>query len=158
MKQKYVVLLDNESAQLVIQEFAELDKEMLSLLCEETYDLNEIRAAAKKSRAALIQALRTHNMYPPGSYTDEIASAILEMFAPGGNTSAELFFEEKEYFGAMEEEMADEDEDDSDDDDSGMDVDDLLDDDIEEDFEDKGIPKDLKKSIKMSDNDTDMDD
>ena len=157
MKQKYVVLLDNESTQLVIQEFAELDKEMLSLLCEETYDLAKIQTAAQKSRVALIQALRTHNMYPPGSYTEEIASAILDMLEPGGNTSAELFFEEKELFSEVDEDMADDDEE-SEDDDSGLDVDDLLDDDIEDDFEDKGLPKDLKKSIKISDNDTDIDD
>lgn len=156
MKQKYVVLLDNESGQLAIQEYAELDKEMLSLLCEETYDLETIQAAIQKSRSALIQALRTHNMYPPGSYTEQIANAIVEMFEPGANTSAELFFEEKELFSAMDEEILS-DADESEDDDSELDVDDLLDDDIEDDYEDKGIPKDLKKSIKISDGDADID-
>ena len=158
MKQKYVVLLNNESNQLVIQEYAELDKEMLSLLCEETYDLETIKAAAQKSRVALVQSLRTHNMYPPGSYTEEIASNIIDMLAPGGNTSAELFFEEKEMFSAIDEEMTDDaDDDDGDDDDSSLDVDELLEEDIDDDFEDKGIPKDLKKTIKISNNDTDLD-
>jgi hypothetical protein len=157
MKQKYVVLLDDENNQLVIQEYAELDKEMLSLLCEETYGLDTIKVAMEKSRNTLIQALRTHNMYPPGNYTEQIADAIVEMFEPGANTSAELFFEEKELFNSMDEEIV-EDGDESDDDDSGLDVDDLLDDDIDEDYEDKGIPKDLKKSIKMTDEDADLDD
>ncbi len=159
MKQKYVALLNNESNQLVIQEYAELDKEMLSLLCEETYDLETIKAAAQKSRIALIQTLRTHNMYPPGNYIEKIGDAIIEMLVPGANTSAELFFEEKDLFNVMDEEVAG-DAEENDDDDSGLGVDDLLDDDdeMDDDYEDKGIPKDLKKSIKISDGDTDMDD
>lgn len=155
MKQKYVVLLNNESNQLVIQEYAELDKEMLSLLCEETYDLATIKAAAENNRTALIQALRTHNMYPPGSYIEQIADNILDMLAPGGNTSAELFFEEKDMFIPLDEETEN-DAEENDDDDSALDVDELLDDNIEDDFEEKGIPKDLKKTIKISNDDTDI--
>jgi hypothetical protein len=157
MKQKYVVLLDNGSSHLIIQEYAELDKEMLSLLCEETYDAETIKTAMQKNRSALVQALRTHNMYPPGSYTEQIADAIVEMFQPGANTSAELFFEEKEMFSAMDEEIIDAPEEEEEEE-TGLDVDDLLDDDIEDDFEDKGIIKDLKKSIQIPDDDPDIDD
>lgn len=153
MKQKYVVLLDNEAGKLVIQEYAELDKEMLSLLCEETYETKTIKTAMEKDRNALIQALRTHNMYPPGIYTERIADAIVEMFQPGANNSAELFFEEREMFESVEEEPVAEAADDS-----VVGVDDLLEDDIEDDFEEKGITKDLKKSIKIPDENTSMDD
>ena len=38
MKQKYLILNDKKNKQIKIQEFAELNKQMLSLLCEETYD------------------------------------------------------------------------------------------------------------------------
>ena len=159
MKQKYVVMLDNESGKLSIQEYAELDKEMLSLLCEETYDVDTIKSALDKDRNALVQALRTNNMYPPGIYTERIADAIVEMFQPGANTSAELFFEERELFEPANEATMDESDDEDDDDESSMDVDDLLDDDdIDDDFEDKGIIKNLKKSIKISDDDTSIDD
>jgi hypothetical protein len=162
MKQKYQILLDNDGSQLVIQEYAELDKEMLSLLCEETYDAEAIKKAMEKDRNSLIQALRTHNMYPPGNYTERIADAIVELFQPGANTSAELFFEEKEMFESMEEEAYIESEEEEDEEESSMGVDELLDDDIDEDmdddFEDKGILKDLKKSIKISDEDTNTDD
>lgn len=155
MKQKYVVLLDNEIGKLSIQEYAELDKEMLSLLCEETYDVQAVKTAMEKDRNALIQALRTNNMYPPGVYTDRIANAIVDMFQPGANASAELFFEEREMFDPVEEEVAN----DSDNEDKpGVDVDDLLDDNIDDGFEEKGIIKNLKKSIKTSDEDTSNDD
>jgi hypothetical protein len=156
MKQKYVVLLDNETEKLAIQEYAELDKEMLSLLCEESYDAEMIRTAMNKDRSSLIQSLRTHNMYPPGVYTERIADAIVEMFQPGASTSAELFFEERDLFVPVEEEAVDEAE--SSADDKGMDVDDLLEDDIEDDFEEKGIIKNLKKNIKTSDSDASIDD
>ncbi len=157
MKQKYVVLLDNETGKLAIQEYAELDKEMLSLLCEETYDAAVIKAAMDKDRNALIQALRTHNMYPPGTYTERIADAIVEMFQPGANSSAELFFEERELFDPVVAAAVDEPDDDEDED-AGIEVDDLLDDDIDDDFEDKGIIKGLKNSIKISDEDPGIDD
>jgi hypothetical protein len=157
MKQKYVVLLDNETGKLAIQEYAELDKEMLSLLCEETYDAAVIKAAMDKDRNALIQALRTHNMYPPGTYTERIADAIVEMFQPGANASAELFFEERELFDPVVAAVVDEPDDDEDED-AGIEVDDLLDDDIDDDFEDKGIIKGLKNSIKISDEDPGIDD
>lgn len=157
MKQKYVVRLDNEIGQLSIQEYAELDKEMLSLLCEETYDAIAIKTAMARDRNALIQALRTNNMYPPGVYTERIADAIIEMFQPDGNASAELFFEERELFDAAQEAISDDAEDE--DDDEEMDVDDLLDDeDIDDDFEDKGIIKNLKKSIHIADEDDGIDD
>jgi hypothetical protein len=157
MKQKYVVLLDNEKGKLAIQEYAELDKEMLSLLCEETYDALSIKAAMEKDRNTLIQALRTHNMYPPGAYTERIADAIIEMFQPGANSSAELFFEERDLFDPLVEAVVNEPDDDEDED-TGIEVDDLLEDDIDDDFEEKGIIKDLKKSIKISDEDTSIDD
>ncbi len=153
MKQKYVVLLDSELGKLAIQEYAELDKEMLSLLCEETYDAKKIRAAMEKDRNALIQALRTHNMYPPGAYTERIADAIAEMFKPGANPSTELFFEERELFDFTEADVATPSDDDDEEEEAALDVDDLLDDDIEDDFEDKGIIKDLKKSIQTSEED-----
>jgi len=157
MKQKYVVLLDSEAGKLAIQEYAELDKEMLSLLCEETYDAIAIKAAMEKDRNALIQALRTHNMYPPGAYTERIADAIVEMFQPGANSSTELFFEERDLFDPVVEDAAGAPDDDEDED-AGVEVDDLLDDDADDDFEEKGIVKGLKKSIKISDGDTSDDD
>ena len=158
MKQKYVVLLDNENGKLSIQEYAELDKEMLSLLCEETYESAAIKAAMDQDRNVLIRALRTNNMYPPGVYTERIAQAIAEMFQPGANPSAELFFEERELFEAADEEEVDA-SDGGDGEKTEMDVDELLDDDdIDDGFEEKGIIKNLKKSIKTSDEDTSMDD
>ncbi|MDL2268926.1 hypothetical protein LJC71_03725 [Desulfosarcina sp. OttesenSCG-928-A07] len=138
MKQKYVVLLDDASNQLRIQEYAELDKEMLSLLCEETYDADALRKVMEKDRSALTQALRTNNMYPPGIYIERIADAVMDMFQPGANPSAELFFEEREMFERLDEDLL-VDADPDTDEDEAMDVDDLLESDMGDDFEDKEL-------------------
>jgi hypothetical protein len=75
------------------------------------------------------------------------------MFQPGANTSAELFFEEREMFDPSEEVVAEE-SDENGAEDTDEDVDDLLDDD----FEEKGTIKNLKKSIQTSGEDNRVDD
>ena len=72
MKQKYLILNDKENKQIKIQEFAELNKEALSLLCEETYDYQTIKSAISAGKDTLIAALRTNNMYPPGIYAMQL--------------------------------------------------------------------------------------
>ena len=50
MKQKYLIINDKENKQYKIQEFAELNKETLSLLCEEAYDYKTIKSAVSQMR------------------------------------------------------------------------------------------------------------
>ncbi len=71
MKQKYTIIKDQKNKQLIIREFAELDKAILSLLCEETYEQKMIVAAIKSGQENLISALRTNNLYPPGNLCRE---------------------------------------------------------------------------------------
>ena len=96
MKQKYSIVRDDKNKQLIIREFAELDKEVLSLLCEETYEQKAIRAAIKSGKEDLISALRTNNLYPPGIYAEKIADAVKELFATKGKESEDLFFDDLE--------------------------------------------------------------
>ena len=92
MKQKYLILNDKESKQFKIQEYAELSKESLSLLCEETYDYSAIKSAVASGKDVLIAALRTNNMYPPGKYAEQIAEAVIDLHASAEGESVELFF------------------------------------------------------------------
>jgi len=156
MKQKYAIIRDDDQKTLVVREYAELDKEMMSLLCEETYSQRDISAALKEGNQAVITAIRTNNMYPPTMFAQAIAEAIEGLLAEGGNQSAELFFDDKDLFNQeialpvedVEEEV-----------DEDVDVDDLLDDSIDDDFEDDKVLKDLKSSIQVVDDDTsDVDD
>ena len=92
MKQKYLISKESDQKKLVIKEFAELDKEMLSLLCEEEYDTKMIKSAISKGKEALISELRTNNMYPPSVYAEKIAQAVIGIFGSKGSQSIEIAF------------------------------------------------------------------
>ena len=92
MKQKFLISKENDKKKLIIKEFAELDKERLSLLCEEEYDNKIIKSAISKGKEALISELRTNNMYPPGVYAEKIAQAVIDIFGSKDSQSIELSF------------------------------------------------------------------
>ena len=92
MKQKYLISKESDQKKLVIKEFAELDKEMLSLLCQEEYDYKIIKSAISKGKEALISELRTNNMYPPSVYAEKIAQAVIDIFGSKGSQSVEIAF------------------------------------------------------------------
>jgi hypothetical protein len=149
MKQKYTIIKDDKNKQLIIREFAELDKEILSLLCEETYEQKVILAAIKSGQDNLISALRTNNLYPPGMYANKIADAVKELYATRGKESEELFFDDLELLvrsnepqpRKVQEPIEDQDEE----------LDDLLEEDFESEYEDEDPPKKIDSSLKIAD-------
>ncbi|QTA78203.1 Uncharacterized protein dnl_04200 [Desulfonema limicola] len=105
MKQKYQLSKDNETNQLILKEFAELDKDILSLLCEQVYDSSLVEAAAGENRETLIALLRTQNMYPPSLYMEKIADSVIELYGPGDISSAEIFFDDSDFLVSQQEEI-----------------------------------------------------
>lgn len=156
MKQKYTIHKDTQNQKLVIKEFAELDKEILSLLCEEAYDEADIQAAIAKGIDDLTTKLRTRNMYPPSVFIKKIAAAVVMLYDTDGEQSTELLFDDKDFF---EKDSLEDDNEESVETDT-EDIDDLLEDeDIEDVYEDKKLIKDLKSSIKVADDEPgDLDD
>jgi hypothetical protein len=150
MKQKYAIIRDEDQKKLIVREYAELDKEMMSLLCEETYDQQVMAAAVQEGRQAVIDTIRTNNMYPPTIFAEPIAKAIEGLFGEDGNASAELFFDDKEFFVKETEVAAAEPEEEVEDE---VDVDELLEDDIDDDFVDDQVLTDLKSSLQVADDD-----
>ena len=147
MKQKYLILKDNDKKQLIIREFAELDKEALSPLCEEIYDAKVIQSAIKEGKEKLIQVLRTKNMYPPGIYTNQIANAVLSIFAARESKSLELFFDDIELINQGDQtlEML------ADLESESEEIDELLEGDYDENYDDKGALKQINSPIKIAD-------
>jgi len=147
MKQKYTIIRDDKNKQLIIREFAELDKEILSLLCEETYQEKRIRAAIRKGRQALIAAFRTNNLYPPGIYANKIADAVKNLYTAKAKASEDLFFDDLELLAkelkveAVEEQIKK---------DSG-DLDEVPEEDFESEFEDEEQIKKMDPSLKIAD-------
>ena len=149
MKQKYAIIRDDKNKQLIVREFAELDKEILSLLCEETYEEKRIRSAIRKGQEELIAALRTKNLYPPGIYAKKIADTVKKLYAAKNKDSAELFFDDLELLAKANEPKAKPAKDSLEEPDAEMDE--LLEDDFESDYEDEAQPKKLDSSLKIAD-------
>jgi hypothetical protein len=147
MKQKYTIVRDDKNKQLIIREFAELDKEILSLLCEETYDEKRIRAAIRKGRETLIAAIRTNNLYPPGIYAHKIADAVKKLYAAKAKASEDLFFDDRELLAKEQKAKTDEDQIEKD---SG-DLDEPPEEDFESEYEDEEPIKKMDSSLKIAD-------
>ena len=146
MKQKYQITRDDENQILTIREFAELDKDILSPLCEENYPMKAIRKAVQEKKEVLIAALRTKNMYPPGVYAERIAAGVAALLQ-SQDQSLELFFDDIELLAAEEEEVENLPEQKS-----AEDLDELLEDDYEEDnLEGNEELKKLDSSLKIAD-------
>jgi len=141
MKQKYIISKDSDQKKLVIKEFAELDKEMLSLLCEEEYDNKIIKSAISEGKKALISVLRTNNMYPPSVYAEKIAQAVIDIFASKDSQSVEVSFNDVDLL--IKEQAPSEDTDELED--AADDIDELIGDDLEKKTEQKPATAKKKK-------------
>ena len=97
MKQKYLILKNDEKNELTIQEFAELEKQHeYTLLCEETYSAKAIESAISKGKEALISALRTVNLYPPDLSVGKIAEAVVKLYNSTRDQSVELLIDDRD--------------------------------------------------------------
>ena len=149
MKHKYQIA-STDSERLVIREYAELDKESFSLLCEEAYEKTAIERAMKEGADALMTFLRTKNMYPPGIYANKIAATVREMVLARDETVHDLVFDDVDLLskGRVTVETVEEAEDED------AELDDLLGDELDSEYDEKADMKNVKSSIKISDEDT----
>ncbi len=140
MKQKYTIRKDSDNGKLTIQEFAELDKDLFSLICEESYENRTIGSAIQEGKGPLVSVLRTPNLYPIAEYADKIADSIIALYEKDdGDSATEIVFDDvrmlKKGDGVI---PAEEDEveidallDDEEEEDDALDIDDDLEDDDE---------------------------
>ncbi|MEA3417040.1 MAG: hypothetical protein U9R02_12960 [Thermodesulfobacteriota bacterium] len=105
MKQKYLILKNDEKNELIIKEFLEINNEMFSLACEETYDNNDIESAVTKGRKHMVSVLRTNNMYPVWLYADKLAESIIIMYGTEHKEPIKLIFDDAESFSKTQEEV-----------------------------------------------------
>lgn len=154
MKQKYTILKDENTDGLTIKEHAELSKDLFSLICEETYEAEAIKEAIGKNKIALIDTLRTPNLYPISEYIDKIAEKVEMLYSSSGSPAetgpVELVFDDVELFRkevAPEEVVSDE----------SVEIEDLLEDDTEDEVADteKDVPT---PSLNTPDEDSPADD
>lgn len=154
MKQKYAIMKSDDGSKLVIQEFAELDKDMMSLLCEETYDTQTIQSAMETGKEALITALRTPNMYPARTYAEKIADAVVTLQGSADQSTTEVFFDDFDFLAASrkKEKVVEEIEEET------SEIEDLLEDDFDEDYDDKPAIDKINPSLRVEEDElTDFD-
>ena len=108
MRQKFSIRRNDQTDELNIKEYANLDREyknnlsrldqeFFSLLCEETYDDEKIIKAIKQGKESLILTLRTLNMYPVDVYSEKIADSVIKLYDSQNSFYAELLFDDKEF-------------------------------------------------------------
>lgn len=154
MKQKFHIHKNDAEQSLVIRESAELDKDVMSLLCEVTLPAETIQNAIENGREALIAALRTRNMYPPRAYAEMIADAVQNLYQSPDSDSAELMFDDLDLLNheraaaTVLDDIEDE----------AGEIDELLDDGFDSDYEQNGDIKKINSPIKIDDeNSSDID-
>jgi hypothetical protein len=147
MKQQYTILKNHDNSRLIIREFGELDKDSLSLLCEESYDNEVVSNAVAAGREKVISVLRTKNMYPPRGHAEKIADMVMDFYTANKTEPVDISIDEPaasskeiltEAFMGMEEDAE------------------IIEDLLEEDFDgDSDDPDEIKidSSIKIADDD-----
>jgi len=105
MRQKYLMIRDDNENILKIREYAVIDKNLKNvatsnlrednffLLYEEIYDSSIIENVIA-SKEKLIQVLRTINFFPSVSYAVKIAEAVMNLYDSNDGCQAELFFDD----------------------------------------------------------------
>jgi hypothetical protein len=148
MKQKYVISREADPQRLVIKEYAELDKEIFSLLCQEQYPEESLRKALSQGTDTLITSFRTRNFYPTYAFATRIAEAITTLLNQDGEEPIEVVIDDSEFLNRRRTEPALR----PDTEEEAEDIDDLLDDAVEEEFEDIDIDK-INSGLKIADED-----
>ena len=107
MKQKYHLRKDVKEKTLRIQEYAvlsantgkqkypEIQDDDYSLLCEQTYNSRDVKSASSTGRENLIMLLRNQHFFPIGTYMEQIADVVMDMYASKGEQHEELIFDDK---------------------------------------------------------------
>jgi hypothetical protein len=156
MKQKYTITKNEVDKTMTISEYAELDKEMLSLLCEQIYNAETMRNAIEGGIGKVVAAIHTVNLYPPRTYVERIAQAVIDLYGSEDASSVDVFFDDQVILAEeieAEEELIEEIDEDADN------LDELLEDDLEDEFDDSESIDPVNSPLKIAEDESlDVDD
>ena len=108
MRQKYVISQEGTQHDLKIREYAIIDKDLhnvdasmlrqedFEFLCEETYSHDSIERSIARGREALVDALRTANLFPIRPYVVKIAESVMVLYDSPDQQPVELFFDDSD--------------------------------------------------------------
>ena len=156
MKSKYTIFKDMENKQLVIKEYAELDKDVLTFVCEEVYPDNMIRSAISEGSKKLIAVLRTINFFPSSMYAQGLAEAIMELYRTNSADPVEINYNDSDFLPKTRSKRVSEDDIEVEEED----IEEEIDEDFDEKFEEEPDIKKINSSLSLADEDDydDLDD
>jgi hypothetical protein len=97
MKHKYVFSKDTTTGEVLIREYAELNKEIFSPVCETVYEAKQFEEALSQGPAALMAEMRTRNFYPPSSFSEKIVLGISDMISSGDQEMVEIYCDDADF-------------------------------------------------------------
>ncbi|MCP3956122.1 MAG: hypothetical protein GY697_28500 [Desulfobacterales bacterium] len=83
MKQRFSISRNTDGEEIVIKEYAELDKGLYSLLCEESYAVVAVEAALAKGAEHVITLLRTDSFFPTSFFTEKLIAVLDDYLRQG---------------------------------------------------------------------------
>ncbi|MGD9332918.1 MAG: hypothetical protein PVJ53_16510 [Desulfobacterales bacterium] len=106
MRQKYIISQEGTQHDFKIREYAIIDKNLKNVassmlrqedfefLCEETYSHARIERSISQGKEAVVDTLRTPNMFPIRPYVVKMAESVMVLFDSADDGSVELFFDD----------------------------------------------------------------
>lgn len=110
MRQKYRICQLKKEKTLNIQEYAVLEKDTknvssdmlrddhFDLVAEQKYETAAIARSVAAGSTALVEALRTPNLFPIAPYAVKIAESVIALTQDDNDRCIELFFDDNDFF------------------------------------------------------------
>lgn len=155
MKHKYVLSKDNGNGEFLIKEYAELNKDIFSPVCESVYETNQVESAVKAGHGAVIAKMRAQNFFPPIGFSEKIARGVIDLVSSTEQNMVEVYCDDCEHLNV--------DQDDSEsiekiEDNEDENLDEFIEDDLPDDFESDVKPNKVNSSIDLEEDDLDDED
>lgn len=103
MKQKFLLLKNEDNSELIIKEFSELDSGLYTLICEETYEMEKIQSSLG-DKELLIEEIRTNNLFPISYLIDKMINVLPDFLNTSEQESVEILFKDMEMIKEAKEE------------------------------------------------------
>jgi hypothetical protein len=149
MKQKYIISKSEDGKQLIIKEFAEIDKDLFSQLCEAQYKMKDVKSAISEGPDQFTDIIRSRNLFPPLTTVQQFFAEMDNLNSIDSSETIEVFTDDVDILAEQDDsaDVIDDIEDDTEE------LDELLENDVDA-FDDKISVKNINTTIKVDDNET----
>lgn len=111
MKQRFSISRNTGGEKIVIKEYAELDKGVYSLLCEESYAVEAVEAALAEGPDPVITLLRTESFFPTSYFAEKLIATLDDYIQQGSTEAVKIEADDTECINSRSRQAAQEDND-----------------------------------------------